>query len=664
MKKLKDSSLQIGFALSIALITITLGSCIKNLPEPNYTDFSQLRVPTDFNYETGDELLVSITDSYEGAKYQIYSYSTADEEPEIVVVEEDTIIQISNSNQLITQGLIRDGSWTAQLTLPGHQDYVYLRRYADGAWSGEVLEITGTTLEYHHQGMKMKSGQTEERIYTMNNEKDLGYFSLTDFSFTELGRISIGSSGIAINKADNLLYICNKAKKELYKYDLSTGETTKIMKLSVNHYNLDYRADEGLLYTMYKKRTYTIDPFTGKYVSSYYTRGHKEKTNSDIAFDPDNYLYSVGKDLYKVKITGENNTCTLVKKGLGKTFGAAVYASDGYIYAGFNKNVYKIDPGTGEIEDLFDMPYDTDDFALMAADAQQSNPDADADGVPDDADDYPNDAERAYNTWYPGQNSFGSLAYEDLWPSRGDYDFNDLVIDYKFKQIKNADNEIIAIGARFKVRAIGGSKANGFGFQLDITPNQVSELISDYTVSAGDLSFDDNGLESNQEKATVIVFGDGFNLLPHPGTGSGVNTNVANSFVQPVTVYLEVLFTSAVSEDDLGSAPYNAFIFRTADRGREIHLPGYAPTDMVNESYFGTENDATNLGAGYYYKTQLGHPWGMNLPISFTYPLEKVSILEGYLRFGQWAASGGFSYMDWYTEQEGYRSDTRLYIRE
>jgi hypothetical protein len=32
---------------------------------------------------------------------------------------------------------------------------------------------------------------------------------------------------------------------------------------------------------------------------------------------------------------------------------------------------------------------------------------------------------------------YGTLAYEDLWPSKGDYDFNDLVVDYDFNIVKN-----------------------------------------------------------------------------------------------------------------------------------------------------------------------------------------------------------------------------------
>ncbi|MBU1370939.1 MAG: LruC domain-containing protein, partial [Bacteroidetes bacterium] len=42
----------------------------------------------------------------------------------------------------------------------------------------------------------------------------------------------------------------------------------------------------------------------------------------------------------------------------------------------------------------------------------------------------------------PTEQFEGTLAYEDLWPGKGDYDFNDLVIDYDFDITKN-DEEIV-----------------------------------------------------------------------------------------------------------------------------------------------------------------------------------------------------------------------------
>ena len=54
--------------------------------------------------------------------------------------------------------------------------------------------------------------------------------------------------------------------------------------------------------------------------------------------------------------------------------------------------------------------------------------DADGDGINDELDDFPFDPDKAFNNFSPSANSSGKLVFEDLWPSQGDYDFNDLVL--------------------------------------------------------------------------------------------------------------------------------------------------------------------------------------------------------------------------------------------
>jgi hypothetical protein len=68
--------------------------------------------------------------------------------------------------------------------------------------------------------------------------------------------------------------------------------------------------------------------------------------------------------------------------------------------------------------------------------------DTDGDGVSDVRDEYPTDPKRAFNNYYPSKNNTGTLAFEDLWPAKGDYDFNDLVVDYNFNQVTNGENKL------------------------------------------------------------------------------------------------------------------------------------------------------------------------------------------------------------------------------
>lgn len=290
--------------------------------------------------------------------------------------------------------------------------------------------------------------------------------------------------------------------------------------------------------------------------------------------------------------------------------------------------------------------------------------DTDGDGVDDDEDAYPNDADKAFNSYYPAENTYGTLAFEDMWPNAGDYDFNDLVIGYRFNHIKNSSNLITSLTADFQLRAIGASISNGFGFEMDISPDLVESVNNSLTFSSDQISLSANGTESQQQKATIIAFSDAFDVLIHPGTGLGINTNPEIVYQEPTAFSIEIDFTEPLSLENIGNAPNNPFIFRTANRSWEIHLPGYYPTDLADAAKFGTGDDATNLENAFLYKTAKGLPWGMNLPVTFIYPIEKVPIIEGYLKFQQWAVSGGYSFMDWFESIEGYRNNSKLYLIE
>jgi LruC domain-containing protein len=57
-------------------------------------------------------------------------------------------------------------------------------------------------------------------------------------------------------------------------------------------------------------------------------------------------------------------------------------------------------------------------------------------------------------------------------------------------------------------------------------------------------------------------------------------------------------------------------------------------------------------------------PWAINIVSEFVWPLEKVSIVEAYKHFFDWAKSAGAEFGDWYEDKTGYREPTKLYTVE
>jgi LruC domain-containing protein len=298
---------------------------------------------------------------------------------------------------------------------------------------------------------------------------------------------------------------------------------------------------------------------------------------------------------------------------------------------------------------------DMSDLALV----DYTGDDEDGDGIPDNFDDYPTNPDKAFNNYFFTEGTYGTLAFEDMWPGTGDYDFNDLVIDYNFNQVTNADNNAVEIFGEFKLKAFGATFHNGFGIDLGISPALISS-VTGYEADAAWVDLNNKGLENGQTNAVVILFDDTYNFMAHTG-GIGVNTTPTYPFVEPYVFNLHIVLTEPVPLSSIGVPPYNPFMVVDQQRGHEVHLSDHAPTDLVDNSLFGTFRDDSDPASGRYYKTENNLPWAIKLIETFDYPVEKTEILDAYLRFGAWAESAGTIYNNWYTEDDGMRNASNIY---
>jgi LruC domain-containing protein len=289
--------------------------------------------------------------------------------------------------------------------------------------------------------------------------------------------------------------------------------------------------------------------------------------------------------------------------------------------------------------------------------------DTDGDGVADINDDYPADPDRAFNNYYPPGGN-GTLAYEDLWPGQGDYDFNDLVIDYRFMTVTSGSNHIVETFGTFIVKAFGASLENGFGFQFannNIANTDITS-VTGHDLQEGYINLEANGIEEGQSKPTIIVYDNAFNILAPSGSGIGVNTTPSSPYVEPDTLNMFIAYTQGTyTLAQLDIPNFNPFIIVDLNRSIEVHLPDYEPTDKADQSLFSTINDDSNPSTGKYYKTVNNLPWAIHITEPFEYPIEKADITSVYLKFIEWAESGGQFYQDWYRDEPGYRNSSLIY---
>lgn len=267
------------------------------------------------------------------------------------------------------------------------------------------------------------------------------------------------------------------------------------------------------------------------------------------------------------------------------------------------------------MEDNVDMRFNDVQFAIMASASFSVEP---TPNIPDEV----NKGEISYVVK-------GSLAYEDNWPDKNDYDMNDVVIYYSSTVVKDkSSNALVRTTTTFTPMNDGATYTNGFGFQLDYVGKEHIDLVQ---VSQEGNVIGKN-FEPGIEKPVLILFSD-----------------IKPVLKKPVTVVIGFKKYDKVSDMD-AYPPYNSFIF-VNKRSHEVHLSGYKPTSVADESLRGTGSDLSqdSNGSPMYYIAEDNMPFAINISNSeFRWPSEKVSITTYYPEFKQWRDSFGADYKDWY----------------
>ena len=300
--------------------------------------------------------------------------------------------------------------------------------------------------------------------------------------------------------------------------------------------------------------------------------------------------------------------------------------------------------------------------------------DTDGDGVPDNLDEYPSDANRAYTSYFPNKTDFGTYVIEDLWPSLGDYDMNDLVLNFQIKYISNSKNLVTAMEIQYKPKAVGAAFAtHAAAVSLDaILPSDVASVEGSKLTKGNEIfNLDGNGLEAEQKTAVFPIFDDYNSVFTITRKGLMLNTVADGGRATGELLKIVINFKGGIDPSKLlTDKNINLFmILKTNGIRKEIHLPNFPPTSLADGSFFSTFDDNTSLGKSIYYqskplKTGGYLMWGMIFPVDFKYPYEQTNIMKPYLRFADWAESGGEKYKDWYSNESSEYRDSKYLFKE
>lgn len=269
--------------------------------------------------------------------------------------------------------------------------------------------------------------------------------------------------------------------------------------------------------------------------------------------------------------------------------------------------------------------------------------DTDGDSIPDPWDDYPADPQRAFLVQVPyvGEHY---VMFDDSWPAKGDYDFNDVVISNRMQLQYDARKRLLKGDVQVKLLAYSAEQDWGIGMELFS-----SVAGSTYAYPFGPAAiFSGVAADDSVENCAVIAQNArSLQRVAYRNDGVGLTA-------RPDGVNFSFTWNAAIGGDHLWP---NFFLFPTQNRSRELHAFGYPPTIAADMAHFSTADDASIqrwnwLGSfampNAFYRSFRNLPWGVEFFHSdFRIPRAGVDLATAYPLITNWAEQAGGTNLSW-----------------
>jgi len=659
----------IKLLLLIGIAAFFASSCNKD-EEPvaethEVNAMSDLKVDVNFNFETSKKVNVTFSDNKQftgnQVKFDVYLYSESESTQDVTYLSESgetvnaTVPIYDNLNNKVASIITSENTFDLNLTIPEYYTQLYVVRNEMGLYSSSIIDVDQNRAAYKRAAVNRSTNGTVDIFYAVNSLAEVLTINQSTGEMAKVADIpnGDGSWACAIDPVAKVLYTISFAgNQNLYAYDIVNETWSTVGAVGISGPRLGYNVNDGMLYFSTSRYVYVVDPSNANVISSYTINGLQTTSGGDLTFDADGTMYiSSTTGLYRCEFAEGNtiNATWISSEALPNYPNSLTFETAGQLWWATNLTVadthgriFIMDTGTGAWENRFSpFNYYIHDLATLPYDAATiPEIDTDGDGVTDFYDEFPNDGTIASTTYTPSMFGWGSYAFEDLWPFKGDYDFNDLVVNYRYTNILNAAGLLVKTVLNFDVKNVGGSYKNGFGIELDMNESLISS-VTGYNLTEGIVQLNAKGLEQNQDKPVIIVF-----------------DNAWENYEANSSLELTINYMIPMNPSNFGNL--NPFIFIDKIRGKEVHMSNKAPTSLADLSLFATGNDNSNPENSVYYKDDNNLPWAIDIIHDFVPPLEKHEIILGYPYFVNWAESSGSSYTDWYKDKAGYRNKSHL----
>ena len=260
----------------------------------------------------------------------------------------------------------------------------------------------------------------------------------------------------------------------------------------------------------------------------------------------------------------------------------------------------------------------------------------------------------------------GFYAFEDLWPSKGDYDMNDVVIKVERETLfTSAKAEKFAYLLTIYSTYTTGLN-NGLGIHWRNGDQKYyggGAFPEEYTISrTGNDNFEPYKLADEQIHFPLVERNEGRGTQRYYVL---LTDNVKHEAGNTFKITFKNDFTNDGFSNSNNFEGFSVFLYRnqgtdiTANGQKEIHLTNEYPSELIDTDYFGKGIDRSSLEIPIFYATEENYPFAIFLAGATDADVaklidpanEKRAIDQVYAGYLEWVKSNGETNSDWYKKQ-------------
>ena len=296
------------------------------------------------------------------------------------------------------------------------------------------------------------------------------------------------------------------------------------------------------------------------------------------------------------------------------------------------------DVALGDPEAFYDFSNGYEDIALVTADdaAYLDNTAAGQDEaplvLPADSFETPSGG----TIYYPSQSGYYIAAYEDMFPHRGDYDFNDLVVGYRIYVRLDQNSDVISINGEGYLIARGAGFNHDWHLRIDLPDwssgtGQLNLFLPDQTSPSSVIAIEHQG------DLDIIPFEQTRRLWVDSGYET-VNTLNEQSFLKGHRFTFTMPLNTPVPLTQLNETPYDPYLY-VHDTGYEIHMAG-------KTAVLGYSRNTLDGHAGF--TDALNYPYAMVFNENWLIPIERIDLGLAYPNFVDYIQSNNTTSKNWH----------------